>query len=315
MNFPVEVSQLSKFFALKTAVYQLSFRVARGQTLGFLGPNGAGKTTIMKMLTGYLRPSQGTIRINGYPINEYPRRAKKEIGYLPEHNPLYGAMYVDEYLQFMGNIRGLRRREYAARAQKVVESCGIAEMRNKKLHTLSKGYRQRVGLAQALIHDPAVLILDEPTTGLDPNQLSEIRALIKEISGDKAVIVSTHIMQEIEALCDLVLLIDQGKMVIHDELAQIQPSNALIVEFKQPISITLLEKIEGVQRVSALSEYQYVLDPKQGLDIREAIFCFAQKNALTLLTLERKKKSLEAIFKQLTTFKSPASAGGLPKAC
>ncbi len=300
MSTPIEVSQLSKCFSQQIAVHQLSFRVAKGQILGFLGPNGAGKTTTMKMLTGYLRPSQGTIKISGHPINEYPRQAKKGIGYLPEHNPLYLDMYAGEYLQFMGNIRGLNRRQCTTRAHKVMISCGIADIRDKKLRTLSRGYRQRVGLAQALVHDPEVLILDEPTTGLDPNQLSEIRALIKAISNDKAVILSTHIMQEVEALCDQVLIIDQGKMVIHDKLAQIQPKNSLVVEFKQPISIAMLENIEGIQRVRALSAHRYVLDPNQGQDIRETIFLFAQKNELTLLGLEQKKRSLEAIFQQLT---------------
>ena len=300
MTFPVEVRQLSKRFNKQTVVHELSFQAAKGEILGFLGPNGAGKSTTMKMLTGYLRPSQGMVRVGGYDVSKHPQQAQKHIGYLPEHNPLYLEMYVHEYLRLMGSIRGLRRKQCLTRAQAVVNSCGITEMQHKKLRTLSKGYRQRVGLAQALMHDPEVLILDEPTTGLDPNQLREIRALIKEVSRDKAVILSTHIMQEVEALCDQVLIISQGKMIMHDTLAQLaaQSSGQLVVEFKEPLQAAMLEKIPGVQRVRALSAHQYLLDTSQ--DLREALFRFAQENALTLLGLEQPKSSLEEIFQQLT---------------
>jgi ABC-2 type transport system ATP-binding protein len=302
MVFFVEVDRLSKHFHKQAVVQQLSFRVARGQILGFLGPNGAGKSTTMRMITGYLRPSQGTVHVGGYDVSKHPQQAKKQIGYLSEHNPLYLGMYVHEYLRFMGSIRGLQRRQCLASAQEVVDRCGIAKIQNRKLRDLSKGYRQRVGLAQALIHNPHVLILDEPTTGLDPNQLYEIRALIKEVSRDKAVILSTHIMQEVEALCDQVLIVDQGKMIVHDTMAQLaaQSNGRAVVEFKEPLLGAMLEQINGVKRVQALSEHKYIIDASRDQDIREALFHFAQENALTLLGLEQQKNSLEAIFQQLT---------------
>ena len=297
---PVAVHQLSKRFGNQTAVHQLSFQVAKGEILGFLGPNGAGKSTTMKMLTGCLRPTQGVVQLGGYDLSKHPRQAKRHVGYLPEHNPLYLAMYVHEYLRFMGSIRGLRREQCVASAQTLIDCCGITEMQNRKLYTLSKGYRQRVGIAQALMHDPEVLILDEPTTGLDPNQLREIRALIKAISHDKAVILSTHIMQEVEALCDQVLIISQGKMLAYESIGQLTGHNQeqVVVEFKEPLQSTMLEKIKGVQRVRALSAHKYILDPNQ--DIREALFHFAKENDLTLLGLEQKRSSLEEIFQQLT---------------
>lgn len=299
---PVAVHQLSKRFRTQTVVHPLSFQVAKGQILGFLGPNGAGKSTTMKMIAGYLRPSQGTVRVGGYALSKHPQQAKKHIGYLPEHNPLYLDMYVHEYLRFMGSIRGLQHKQCLASTKEVVDRCGLTKVHNKKLHTLSKGFRQRVGLAQALIHNPNVLILDEPTTGLDPNQLQEIRALIKEVGGDKAVILSTHIMQEVEALCDQVLIMDQGKMIMHDTLTQLvaQSTGRLVVEFKETLLGPILEKIQGVRRVQALSKHTYMIDTSRDQDLREALFHFAQDNALTLLGMEQQKNSLETIFRQLT---------------
>ena len=302
MTPPVAVNQLSKRFRTQTVVHPLSFQVAKGQILGFLGPNGAGKSTTMKMIAGYLRPSQGTVRVGGYALSKHPQQAKKHIGYLPEHNPLYLDMYVHEYLRFMGSIRGLQHKQCLASTKEVVDRCGLTKMQNKKLRTLSKGFRQRVGLAQALIHNPNVLILDEPTTGLDPNQLQEIRTLIKEVGGDKAVILSTHIMQEVEALCDQVLIMNQGKMIMHNTLTQLvaQSTGRLVVEFKELLLGPMLEKIQGVRRVQALSENKYMIDTSRDQDLREALFHFAQDNALTLLGMEQQKNSLETIFRQLT---------------
>jgi len=303
-TLPVAVHQLGKHFNKQTVLHPLSFQVARGQILGFLGPNGAGKSTAMKMITGYLRPSQGMVKVGEYDISKHPQQTKKLIGYLPEHNPLYLDMYVHEYLRFMGNIRGLQRRQCLKSVLEVIDRCGITEMQNKKLRTLSKGYRQRVGLAQALMHNPLVLILDEPTTGLDPNQLREIRALIQEVSHDKAVILSTHIMQEVEALCDQVLIINKGRMIMHNTLEQLaaQSYSRLVVEFKEPLldTMTMLEKIKGVQRVQALSEYKYIIDTDRDQDTREDLFHFAQENSLTLLVLERQKSPLEEIFQKFT---------------
>ncbi|XWN35085.1 MAG: ATP-binding cassette domain-containing protein [Roseivirga sp.] len=298
----VVVNQLSKRFHQHNVVHQLSFQVAPGQIWGFLGPNGAGKSTTMKMLTGYLRPSEGSIEVCGYDVGQQPRQAQKHIGYLPEHNPLYLEMYVHEYLQFMGSIRGLKRTQCWTRTQEVVERCGITEMQNKKIKALSKGYRQRVGLAQALIHDPAVLILDEPTTGLDPNQLHELRTLIKAISYDKAVILSTHIMQEVEALCDQVLLINHGQVLIHGPLAQLITSSHvhLLIEFRESAPLAALEQLAGVQQVTVVSDGKYVVHARHGIAMRESLFRFAQEQNLTLLGLEEQKRSLETIFQELT---------------
>lgn len=219
----IDAHHLSKRFSQQLVVDQLSFRIEKGQVVGLLGPNGAGKSTTMRMLTGYLPPSEGKVYIGGYDLQKETLQAKRQIGYLPEHNPLYLDMYVHEYLHLMGSIHGLSKQAYIARAQEVVQQCGIQDMRHKKLGELSKGYRQRVGLAQALMHNPSVLILDEPTTGLDPNQIHHMRAAIKELSREKAILLSTHIMQEVTAICDRVMILHQGRLLLSarlDELAQ-----------------------------------------------------------------------------------------------
>jgi ABC-2 type transport system ATP-binding protein len=302
----IEVYKLSKHFQAQTVVDQLSFRVEKGQILGFLGPNGAGKSTTMRMITGYLEPSAGEIYICGYDISKHPIQAKKRIGYLPEHNPLYLDMYVHEYLRFMGSIHGLNKKACIANAKKVVEQCGLGDVQNKKIGLLSKGYRQRIGLAQALIHDPAVLILDEPTTGLDPNQLVEIRSLIRELSPEKAVILSTHIMQEVEALCDRVMIINQGKLCVEATLQELaaQGEDQFILTFKEIVPLAALEKIQGVRRVQALGQHQYKLYVNPAKGMHENLFRFAQEENLTLQRLEQKKSTLEERFQQLT---QPAS--------
>ena len=310
MNCFVKVDQLSKHFGHQAVVHQLSFQVAKGQILGFLGPNGAGKSTTLKMLTGYLRPSEGTVWVCGYDINRQPRLAQQHLGYLPEHNPLYQDMYVHEYLQTMGRVRGMKRQQRWARARAVVESCGIEAMQNKKISALSKGYRQRVGLAQALLHEPDVLILDEPTTGLDPNQLREIRALIKTVSSSMAVILSTHIMQEVEALCDQVLIIHQGKKVAYASLDALTASQdgTLAVTFKEPASVAALMQLPGIQAVQPLSAYQFTVRTSDATTAREALFHFAQVHNLTLLGLEQPQSALEALFQQLTTAQEGTAA-------
>lgn len=302
-SMSIEVYKLSKHFQEQRVVDQLSFRVEKGQVLGLLGPNGAGKSTTIRMITGYLQPSEGEAYICGYDINKQPRQAKKHMGYLPEHNPLYLDMYVHEYLRLMGRIHGLSRKQGIARAQEVVTRCGITEMQNKKLGALSKGYRQRVGLAQALIYDPAVLILDEPTTGLDPNQLREIRSLIREVSQEKAVILSTHIMQEVEALCDRVVILNQGKVCIEATLAELaaQGNDQFIVAFQEPMPLAALEELVGVTRVQALDEHKCIIYANKHKGVYEVLFRFAQENHLTLQRLEQKKETLEEIFQQLTT--------------
>lgn len=298
---PVEVHQLSKRFSNQTVVHALSFQAEKGKVLGFLGPNGAGKSTTMKMLTGYLQPSHGTVQIGGYDLRTHPQQAKNHIGYLPEHNPLYLDMYVYEYLQFMGCIRGLSRKQALASARSLIDRCGITEMQNKKLRALSKGYRQRVGLAQALIHDPEVLILDEPTTGLDPNQLREIRTLIKEVSQNKAVILSTHIMQEVEALCDQVLIISQGKIRAHSTLAQLTAatSHQILVEFKEVVPSALLKKLPGVQQLQILSDRKFLLITSPEQDTQAPLLQLVQENGWPLVGLKQ-QQSLEEIFQTLT---------------
>jgi ABC-2 type transport system ATP-binding protein len=302
----IEVYKLSKHFQAQTVVDQLSFRVEKGQILGLLGPNGAGKSTTIRMITGYLEPSAGEIYICGYDIRKHPRPAKKRIGYLPEHNPLYLEMYVHEYLRFMGSIHELNKKACIVNAKRVVEQCGLGDVQNKKIGLLSKGYRQRIGLAQALIHDPDVLILDEPTTGLDPNQLVEIRSLIKELGQEKSIIFSTHIMQEVEALCDRVIIINQGKLCVEASLQELaaQGEDQFILTFKEVVSLSALEKVQNVRRVQALGQHQYKLYVIQAKGMHENFFRFAQENNLTLQRLEQKKGTLEEIFQRLT---QPAS--------
>ncbi|MEM7055680.1 MAG: ATP-binding cassette domain-containing protein [Bacteroidota bacterium] len=287
----IVVYKLSKHFQEQAVVDQLSFSVEKGQVLGFLGPNGAGKSTTMRMITGYLKPSEGGVYICDYDITKHPRQARKKIGYLPEHNPLYLTMYVHEYLRFMGSIHGLSSKQCIAKAKEIVGRCGISEMQNNKLGTLSKGYRQRIGLAQALIHNPAVLILDEPTTGLDPNQLHEIRSLIREVSQEKAVILSTHIMQEVEALCDRVVIINQGKLCIEATLEELvaQSSAQLTVTFQEPIPLAALERLADVARVQVLDKHKCKIYANRSRGMHEALFRFAQENSLTIQRLELKK--------------------------
>lgn len=215
----IVTTNLSKYFGTHRAVDALSFSVAPGEIVGLLGPNGAGKSTIIRMLAGYLQPSAGEIHICGYDIQSEPRPAKAHIGYLPEGNPLYAGMYVWEYLHFIGRMHGLRRQHRLGRIVTVIAQCGLTPVQSKKLGMLSKGYRQRVGLAAALVHNPSVLILDEPTVGLDPNQLQEIRSLIRSLRQEKAIIFSTHIMQEVEALCDRVMVLHQGQLRIVSRLS------------------------------------------------------------------------------------------------
>jgi ABC-2 type transport system ATP-binding protein len=298
----IDVYQLSKHFQHKIAVDQLTFKVEKGQIVGLLGPNGAGKSTTMRMLTGYIAPSEGEIYICGYNLNKDPFKAKKKIGYLPEQNPLYLDMYVHEYLRFMGSIHGLGKKECVKRAKEVVKQCGIEDMQNKKLGALSKGYRQRVGLAQALIHDPEVLILDEPTAGLDPNQLHHIRGVIKELGREKAILFSTHIMQEVEAICDKVIIIYQGKLRLSaslDELAQYS-NDQFIVTFKEAIPVEQLQTIDSVAKIEILDMHKCKLYTTNSRDIYENIFHFAKQHGLTLQRIEQKKETLEDIFTQLT---------------
>jgi ABC-2 type transport system ATP-binding protein len=304
----LQVQNLSKIYGQQKAVDNISFELGAGEIVGFLGPNGAGKSTTMKIATGYLPPSSGTVKVGGFDIVDQPMLARRITGYLPEHNPLYLDLYVHEYLSFVGKLYGLAGKELSSRVTEMVERCGLVPEQNKRIETLSKGYRQRVGLAQALIHDPQILILDEPTTGLDPNQLVEIRKLIKDMSSNKTVIFSTHIMQEVQALCDRVIVIHQGQIVADNRLDHIlKASNSketLVAEFSQDVSIEVLESVAGVEQVTQQGKGLYRILAKTGTDVRPEIFRMAADKNLSLIGLRQEENSLEAIFRELTQVNS-----------
>ena len=296
----IEVNQLTKIYGKQKAIDSISFSVEAGEILGFLGPNGAGKSTMMKIATGFIPPSAGEVRIAGFDVVNESRDVRKNIGYLPEHNPLYLDMYVHEYLGFIGALHGLKGKNKLDQIRKMVDLCGLTIEQNKKIGTLSKGYRQRVGLAQALIHDPKVLILDEPTTGLDPNQLAEIRALIKQISKDKTVILSTHIMQEVKALCNRVIIINHGKIVANDtveHLSTISNGQVLNVEFQKHVQSEVLGELKGIEILSG-DGLNFKL--KSDKDIREALFKFAADKGWIILSMQAEEADLEKVFYQLT---------------
>jgi ABC-2 type transport system ATP-binding protein len=236
----LQINSLTKTYGQQKALDQVSFVAEKGEVLGFLGPNGAGKSTTMKVATGFILPDSGDVMVNGISVLENPKAVSKMIGYLPEHNPLYLDMYIREFLDFIGGLYGMKGNVLKSRIEELISLCGLELEANKKIHQLSKGYRQRVGLAKALIHDPEVIILDEPTTGLDPNQLAEIRKLIKNISVNKTLILSTHIMQEVEAICDKVVIINRGKIVASDLLQNLKSDggkNILLVETEEPMEL------------------------------------------------------------------------------
>jgi ABC-2 type transport system ATP-binding protein len=299
------VRHLTKVYGQQKAVDDISFTISQGEIVGFLGPNGAGKSTTMKIATSYLPPTEGQVEVGGFDVLSRPLEVKKIIGYLPEHNPLYLDLYVHEYLNFVGKLYGLKGKVLVARVKEIIELCGLEREQNKKIETLSKGYRQRVGLAQALIHDPAVLILDEPTSGLDPNQLLEIRKLIKDISRNKTVIFSTHIMQEVQALCDRVILINKGRLVADASLSSLlsrnQNTTTVIVEFERPVAIEDLQRISGVAEIIELEAFQYKIIANGQLDLRPEIFRLAADRNLSLVGLKQEENSLENVFRALTS--------------
>lgn len=300
----VEVKNLTKIYGDQRAVDDISFTVEPGQILGFLGPNGAGKSTTMKIATCYLPPSNGTVLVAGHDVVQDAIAVRRNVGYLPEHNPLYLDMYVHEYLQFVASVYGLKSKFAKARVQEMVELCGLQLEQGKKIGALSKGYRQRVGLAQALVHDPKVLILDEPTTGLDPNQIVEIRALIKRIGENKTVIFSTHIMQEVTAICDRVVIINRGKLVADSDVASLQAGGRnekiTLVEFEAPIEAEVLQSIAGVQRVELAHGHTYRIVSSKAADVRANVFRLAAERNWPLVGLKQEENSLEQIFQQLT---------------
>jgi ABC-2 type transport system ATP-binding protein len=298
------VKNLLKQYGSQNAVNAISFRVEAGEIVGFLGPNGAGKSTTMKIATGYVPPTSGEVSVAGFDVTTQPLEVKKVTGYLPEHNPLYTDMYVHEYLGFVGKLYGIHGKTLKSRVGEMVELCGLTVEQNKKIETLSKGYRQRVGLAQALIHNPKVLILDEPTTGLDPNQILEIRSLIKNISKNKTVIFSTHIMQEVSALCDRVIVINKGELVADDSLSNLMKLQgkhvSLVVEFEGVVIEHDLGTVTGVEKVVKLEGSKFRVFAKEGADVRPEIFRFAADRKLSLLGLKQEEGSLENIFRELT---------------
>jgi ABC-2 type transport system ATP-binding protein len=280
----------------------VNINIGKGEIVGLLGPNGAGKSTLMKILTGYIPPTSGTASVYGYDVLFEAGEVKKIVGYLPEHNPLYLDMYIKEYLEFVAGIHKLGK-ESKIRIREIIEKTGLGPEQNKKIGTLSKGYRQRVGLAQALIHNPEVLILDEPTSGLDPNQLLEIRELIKGIGKEKTVILSTHIMQEVEAICSRSIIIKLGKIVADgptSELSNIQKHDIVTVEFETQTTENQLLSIPGVARAIKVNDLSWKLEAKPGEDIRPRINKFAVENNLTLLSLHREEHNLEQVFQELT---------------
>ena len=295
----IEVDGVSKVYGNQKALNNISFKVDKPEIVGFLGPNGAGKSTMMKILTTYLNASEGYAKVNGYNVDTNSKEVQQSIGYLPEHNPLYLEQYVKEYLAFNANIYGVSKR----RIDEVVELTGLMPEVNKKIGQLSKGYRQRVGLANALLHDPEVLILDEPTTGLDPNQLVDIRNLIKSVGKTKTVFLSTHIMQEVEAMCDRVIIINNGKIVADKKLKDLrkEEEQVVIVEFDYHVEDSLLLKLPNVKKVVNTHDFIYEITFKTSDDMRSYVFDFAHDNQLKILQLNQKNTSLETLFRDLTT--------------
>ncbi|MEN8156029.1 MAG: gliding motility-associated ABC transporter ATP-binding subunit GldA [Bacteroidota bacterium] len=299
------VEGISKRFGSQLAVNDVSFSVNTGEIVGFIGPNGAGKSTTMKIITGTVRPGKGTVQIREMPVMENRKEIRKIIGYLPEHNPLYLEMYIREYLGYVAGLYGLRGGGKSKRMEAVIEMTGLGPEVHKKIGSLSKGYRQRVGLAQALIHDPEILILDEPTTGLDPNQLEEIRNLISSIGKEKTVLLSTHILQEVEAICDRVVIINRGRIVADEQASSlIEKGSGIVqtihVELEAPIDPGLWEKLPFIRNVKSLEKNQFLLETHEHHDVRGEIFNFAVTQGLTILSLSLKEKSLEEVFREIT---------------
>jgi ABC-2 type transport system ATP-binding protein len=297
----IVVKHLTKYYGEQAAVDNISFEAKKGEILGFLGPNGAGKSTTMKIITTFIPATEGSVEVCGLDIEKNSIKVRGKIGYLPENNPLYLEMYVKEYLNFIAKIYKLNN--IKERVDEVIQQVGLQKEQHKVIGALSKGYRQRVGLAQAIIHDPEVLILDEPTSGLDPNQLDEIRGLIKKIGREKTVMLSTHIMQEVEAICDRVIIIKNGRLVANETAKNLQSdtgTQVVYVEFEGAITKNQLKKITDVKKVETVGENCFILETSLDIDARKTIAEYAQKENLLILTLRKEEKSLEDVFKSLT---------------
>ncbi len=294
----IEVKNITKLYGTQKALNNVSFSIEKGEIVGFLGPNGAGKSTMMKIITGYINASEGEVFVNNFDISTHKIDAQKCIGYLPENNPLYLDMYVREYLQFIASVHKISMEEI----ENTIVKVGLTPEAHKKINQLSKGYRQRVGLAAALLHNPEVLILDEPTTGMDPNQLAEIRSLIKEVGKDKTVLFSTHILQEVEAVCDRVILIHNGEIIADKNLKELTENKEQVieVEFDLKIEKQFVENIPHLKSANNVQDTIWELTFDTSKDMRPAVFDFAHDNGLKTLSLTAKNKNLEKLFRELT---------------
>jgi len=295
----IKVIAISKIYKTQKALNEVSFSADKGQIIGFLGPNGAGKSTMMKILTGFIKPNSGQVFVDEIDVLKNPIEAQKIIGYLPEHNPLYTDMYVREYLQFQASIFNIDK----SQIETCIEKVGLTQEAHKKINQLSKGYQQRVGLAAAILHDPKVLILDEPTTGLDPNQIVEIRELIKELGKEKTVLFSTHIMQEVEAICDRVIIIKKGEILVDKKLAELKQNNQQVIEvtFNSKIEEQLIQQLQNIVSYKNNNDNSWFITFESKEDMRPKIFDFAQENGLKILGLKANNKSLETLFREFTS--------------
>lgn len=297
----VLIQEVSKWYGAQQALHSVAFEALPGTVTGFLGPNGAGKSTLMKIITGYLEPDAGQVKVCGMPVGRDSIKTKRRIGYLPEHNPLYPELYIREYLSFAAGVHKIRNA--SARIDELIELTGLGPERSKRIGALSKGYRQRVGLARAMLHNPEVLILDEPTTGLDPNQILEIRELIKRYGENKTVLLSTHIMQEVEAICDRVVIINKGSIVANGEtnvlLKNAGGAQKIRVEFSKEVSELQLLSMKGVKSIIREGS-AWIIESREGLDLRAEVFRWAVTADVQILTQELIKSDLETLFRELT---------------
>lgn len=299
----IEVNKVSRLYGTQRALNQVSFGIKGGEVVGFLGPNGAGKSTMMKIITCYIPPTEGSVKVCGFDVMEQSIDARRQIGYLPEHNPLYLEMYVREYLSFIGGVYKIKN--VKKRVEEMIDMVGLGSEAHKKMEALSKGYRQRVGLAQAMIHDPKVLILDEPTSGLDPNQLADIRDLIIRIGREKTVMLSTHVMQEVEAICSRAIIINKGNIVADSPTSELRKGRTsggyeLLVEFSGKINPEQIRAIRGVHKVQPEGENTFVIITESSEDIRKSVSELAQREGHSILTMTRREQKLEDVFKELT---------------
>jgi ABC-2 type transport system ATP-binding protein len=297
----VEVKGLTKIYGEQKAVDNISFQINKGEIVGFLGPNGAGKSTTMKMITGYLAPDEGDITVSGIDVKKEPLQSKKKIGYLPESNALYYDMYIKEYLSFVADVHSVN--DPRSTVDHIIETVGLTPEKNKKIGQLSKGYKQRVGIAAALLHNPEVLILDEPTSGLDPNQIVEIRQVIKEQGKDKIVLFSSHILQEVEATCDRVIIINKGKIVADDKLGNLQKNSSasiVKVQFKEVIEAEWLKRLAAVTAVTKVNSYAWTIETNDPEIVRNELKKLERENNLDIVSLHSENQSLEEVFRNLT---------------